>query len=497
MRLSASTALAVLATLLSAQAHVQAGPATRDAAQKREHKPLRALGMALKSTEDVKEAIKGAPFFAAHPGRQGHQGGKANAVKRRRRRVAHAAEQHEERDVDADVPAAAAATPTTMEKRLCTKRATATQAVTKDNEHKHPHPHPSHHSTADDGATQTASGEHPHPTPGNGGNSTSSSNCFPALNFNRPDSVPSSTDNWWCSTNDEVAWLGFSYDVSGCPSSSTLSKSFARMRKDFDARYVRLYGACDNAGFTDDLIDAAWDASLGIYPLVWFGFDGGDQWKTRRDNIVKAVKTNPKAPFVVRGVVVGSEPMFDNVMSPEGLAKQIDYVKSQLSEWTGNGDDDDDDGTAMQVTLSEMPYGYQTRGNAPAVFKAVDVLHTHILPFFDWHVAGAGSPATAGMVTTGLDYMTKYGQGKKIIISQTGWPSDSKVWPPNSKQAVASVGQEQAYYKMLDENACSWKGPKGGVAWFSHLYSDAMLSGWGILDTNYKLKFGFKPRTSC
>ena len=86
------------------------------------------------------------------------------------------------------------------------------------------------------------------------------SSCFPALDFKMPGDVPASLDGWWCSKQDEYAFMGFSYDTSSCPSASDLVRDFTRQRKDFNARYVRLYSACDRAGFNDDLINAAWSA---------------------------------------------------------------------------------------------------------------------------------------------------------------------------------------------------------------------------------------------
>lgn len=46
---------------------------------------------------------------------------------------------------------------------------------------------------------------------------------------------------------------------------------FTRMRTQFNARYVRLYSACDDDGFMDDVIDAAWTSGIGVYALIWFG----------------------------------------------------------------------------------------------------------------------------------------------------------------------------------------------------------------------------------
>lgn len=51
---------------------------------------------------------------------------------------------------------------------------------------------------------------------------------------------------------------------------------------------------------------------------------------------------------------------------------------------------------------------------------------------------------------------------------------------------------------MLDSHCEDLKAlPCGGVGWFAHIYSDAQEPGYGIYDTNGKLKFNFKPRTSC
>ena len=52
-------------------------------------------------------------------------------------------------------------------------------------------------------------------------------------------------------------------------------------------------------------------------------FDGDDKWKGRRDMIVNIIQNNPLAPYVIRSVDVGSEPLFDWVLDPQSLADQI------------------------------------------------------------------------------------------------------------------------------------------------------------------------------
>jgi len=74
-------------------------------------------------------------------------------------------------------------------------------------------------------------------------------NCFPAIGFKMPASVPSSIKNWWCDPGLEYAFLGFSYEVSECQSLSKLKREFKDVRNSFDGRYIRMYGACDRTGF--------------------------------------------------------------------------------------------------------------------------------------------------------------------------------------------------------------------------------------------------------
>lgn len=99
--------------------------------------------------------------------------------------------------------------------------------------------------------------------------SKSNSNCFPAVGFKMPDAKPTSLTGWWCDLNVEYAFLGFSYDTSPCDffmrsmffymmlttisfsgqSLTQLKADFLNMRTKFKARYVRLYGVCDDDGF--------------------------------------------------------------------------------------------------------------------------------------------------------------------------------------------------------------------------------------------------------
>jgi len=309
--------------------------------------------------------------------------------------------------------------------------------------------------------------------------------CFPAVGFNMPSNAPDSLDGWWCNMNDEYAFLGFSYEISDCQSSDQLKREFADIRNRFKGRYVRLYGACDQKGYYDKVIDAAWEAGIGIHALIWFGFNGDNKWKTRRDNLISTLHSNPKAKYVTRVVQFGSEPLFDDVLSPEDLAAQVTSAKAKLADLN------------IPVTVSDMAYGYQKNGNAPDVLEAIDIIDAHMLPFFSRQAST--SDQSWPIVETDLNWFIDHGLGKKIILSENGWPSKTYSGvKPNSPNAVANVHNEEGYYQLLDAHCNDFKAVAGGgVGWFAHLYSDSQEPGYGIYDDGGDLKFSFSARISC
>jgi exo-beta-1,3-glucanase (GH17 family) len=301
-----------------------------------------------------------------------------------------------------------------------------------------------------------------------------------------PSSTPSNTDNWWCDPSTEYAFVGFSYEVSACQSQSELVSEFKDIRNRFNGRYVRLYGACDNEGFYDDVIEAAWQAGIGVHALVWFGFTGGDIWETRRDALFGTLHSNPKAPFVTRVVQFGSEPLFDAVLSASALTTQVNNAKSNLKS------------LGIPVTVSDMAYSYQSTPGSDTVLEAIDSVNAHILPYFATNAKGGGD--AWGDVTADITwFMNSKAAGKKLWLDENGWPSESyQGVQPNSATAVTNINQEQAYFDLLDSKCSYFKNTNGGIAWFAHIYSDDQEPGYGILYTGGgKLKFPFSPKTSC
>ncbi|KAI0743867.1 B-(1-6) glucan synthase [Daedaleopsis nitida] len=304
-----------------------------------------------------------------------------------------------------------------------------------------------------------------------------------------PQDAPSDLTNWWCDPSTEYAFVGFSYEISACEHAATLKNDFANIRKTYNGRYIRLYGTCDKYGYYNNVVDAAWEAGLGVHALVWFGFTGGDQWKHRRDDLFATLHSNPKAKFVTRVVQFGSEPLYDEVLPAIQLAEQVKEAQASLAS------------LQIPVTISEMSYGYQTNNNAglKTVMDVVDPIDAHMLPFFG--ATASTAKASWKYIQNDIDnFWVKHAKGKKIYLTENGWPSkvDNASQKPNSLGAVASVQQERDYFDLLDSQCEYFKNvPGGGVGWFAHIYSDSQEPGYGILDTSGKEKFSFRPRTQC
>jgi len=258
------------------------------------------------------------------------------------------------------------------------------------------------------------------------------------------------------------------------------------MRTEFKARYVRLYFWCDKDGFLDDVVTAAYNAGIGVNAVIWFGFNGGNAWEGRRDQVIDLVNNNPLARYVVRGIDVGSEPLFDSVLPPDQLNDQITNVRNQVK------------GTGVNVTISDMKYSYtKTGADATFIFKNEDMVHAHELPYFDSD-ATTGDKAWPSLESSIKWFVQETDGTKKVTIVETGWPSNNHVWPQTTG-VIPSVANEEAYMNLLNSKCSELKSitPLGGVGWFWNIWSDKMLGGWGFLDSEGNPKFDFKPITSC
>jgi len=106
--------------------------------------------------------------------------------------------------------------------------------------------------------------------------------------------------------------------------------------------------------------------------LAQCGFNNCNLLQSRFDALSSTLHTNPKGKFITRVVQMGTEPLFDDVITPQALTTQVINAKKNFSD------------IGVQVTVSELAYGYQVRNasGAQAVRDAIDCIDAHMLPFF-------------------------------------------------------------------------------------------------------------------
>jgi glycoside/pentoside/hexuronide:cation symporter, GPH family len=168
---------------------------------------------------------------------------------------------------------------------------------------------------------------------------------------------------------------------------------------------------------------------------------------------------------------VGNEALHRNEISEQELIGYIKRVKEALPN----------------ITISYVDAYYQFL-DKPNLVSVCDVLLVNFYPFWE----GAKNEYAVSYLQHMMDVTQTIANGKKIIISETGWPSDGErveeAIPSElnamkyfiaSQEWATSTGVELFYFSSFDE---SWKVNQEGTVGTS----------WGIWDKNEKLKFELK-----
>lgn len=205
---------------------------------------------------------------------------------------------------------------------------------------------------------------------------------------------------------------------------------------------------------------------MGMKTLVgaWLG----DQPKTNEKEI------NGLIELINNGFVdvaaVGNEVMYRGDLTEEELVQKIYNVKDAVKA------------TKVPVGYVDAYYEFQER---PAITEACDVILANCYPFWE----GCDLDYSLLYMKDMYHKALRAGNGKKVIITETGWPSEGTSLQgafPSEENAIKYFintqkwSQEEDieifYFSAFDE---SWKiGDEGDVGAF-----------WGLWDKNEKLKY--------
>ncbi|MEM8891389.1 MAG: glycosyl hydrolase family 17 protein [Bacteroidota bacterium] len=167
-------------------------------------------------------------------------------------------------------------------------------------------------------------------------------------------------------------------------------------------------------------------------------------------------------------VAVGNEVLYREELTEEELLAYIRRVKEQLP--------------GVEVGYVDAYYEFRNR---PAITEACDVIFANCYPFWE----GCHIDYSLPYMKTMYQIAVQAGQGKRVIISETGWPSKGtnfKASEPsvenamryfiNTQQWSKEDDIEVMYFSSFDE---AWKvGDEGDVGAY-----------WGIWDKDGNSKF--------
>ncbi|MCB2106306.1 MAG: hypothetical protein KDE14_01340, partial [Rhodobacteraceae bacterium] len=189
--------------------------------------------------------------------------------------------------------------------------------------------------------------------------------------------------------------------------------------------------------------------------------------------IARALAAIEDNPGVVDRVFVGNEVVGVRAeLTGADVSQYIKRVKALLPDPT------------IEVGTAEV---WPTWLDHPELADGADFVGIHILPYWD----GVAYEKVIEHVVTSYDTIANLYPGKKIVIGETGWPSDGRV----KKGAVPSPAYEAAFlrqffnlaadkgydYYIMEAYDQPWKGSAG--------QEGAVGSYWGMFDAEGAPKF--------
>ncbi|MFK7948675.1 MAG: glycosyl hydrolase family 17 protein [Saprospiraceae bacterium] len=224
-------------------------------------------------------------------------------------------------------------------------------------------------------------------------------------------------------------------------------------------KWVRTFSCTDG----NELIPAiAKEYGLKVMVGAWLS----DDLELNEKEIANLIKVSKAGNADL--VAVGNEVLYRKELTEEELLDYINRVKKEIPN--------------AEVGYVDAYYEFRNR---PAITEACDVIYANCYPFWE----GCHIDYSLMYMKTMYDIAKKAGKGKKVIVSETGWPSQGtnfEASEPSTENAMKYFINTQRwskeddidvmYFASFDE---AWKvGPEGDVGAY-----------WGIWDKDGNSKF--------
>ena len=264
--------------------------------------------------------------------------------------------------------------------------------------------------------------------------------------------------------NDGLHGLCFSPYAEGQRAGDTLSEPQIRRRMEIIAPYTKWVRSFSCTQGNELIPKVAREKGLKTMAGAWISQDA-----ERNESEIKALVELAKAGLVDIAAV-GNEVLQRNELSEQEIIKYIQRVRALLPK--------------------HIPLGYVDAYyhflDKPALADACDVVLINCYPFWE----GADNEHALLYMQRMFELTNQIAGGKKVIITETGWPSKGQnvqdAYPSaenamkyfiNTQQWAKDQNIEMFYFSSFDE---SWK--------FHH--EGEVGTQWGLWDINEKQKFG-------
>ena len=235
-------------------------------------------------------------------------------------------------------------------------------------------------------------------------------------------------------------------------------------------RAVRTYSAGENLETVPQ--------RAGKYGLkVWHGAWLNDNDKENLEQINLLINHANKYPDTIERVIVGNEVLLRKDLTPNQLRGYIRQVKQRVKQ---------------PVTYADV-WEFWLRN--PQLADEVDIITIHLLPYWEDEPIGLDRREPDGTLRIEKHIADIYKKvqarfpGKKIVIGETGWPSDGRMRADARPGRVEQVKYFSIFRSIADREHFDYNIVEAFDQYWKARQEGTVGAAWGLLDAERRDKF--------
>ena len=216
----------------------------------------------------------------------------------------------------------------------------------------------------------------------------------------------------------------------------------------------------------------------GKYGLkVWHGAWLNDNDKENLEQINLLINHANKYPDTIERVIVGNEVLLRKDLTPNQLRGYIRQVKQRVKQ---------------PVTYADV-WEFWLRN--PQLADEVDIITIHLLPYWEDEPIGLDRREPDGTLRIEKHIVDIYRKvqarfpGKKIVIGETGWPSDGRMRADARPGRVEQVRYFSIFRSIADREHFDYNIVEAFDQYWKARQEGTVGAAWGLLDAERRDKF--------